>query len=36
MRKNMEISSEQFNTIINEFYNYFENGYVFEEFLKSY
>lgn len=36
MRKNMEISYEQFNTIINEFYNYFENGYVFEEFLKSY
>lgn len=36
MRKNMEISSEQFNEIINNFYNYFENGYVFEEFLKSY
>jgi restriction system protein len=36
MRKNMEISSEQFNAIINDFYNYFENGYVFEEFLKSY
>lgn len=36
MRKNTEISSEQFNEIINNFYNYFENGYVFEDFLKSY
>lgn len=36
MRKNMEISSEQLNGIINDFYNYFENGYVFEEFIKSY
>lgn len=36
MRKNMEISSDQFDVIINDFYNYFENGYVFEEFLKSY
>ena len=36
MRKNTEISSEQFKEIINNFYNYFENGYVFEDFLKSY
>ena len=34
MRKNTEISSEQFKEIINNFYNYFENGYVFEDFLK--
>ena len=27
---------EQFKEIINNFYNYFENGYVFEDFLKSY
>lgn len=36
MRKNMEISSEQFHAIINDFYSFFENGYAFEDFLKPY
>lgn len=36
MRKNTEISEEQYQVLINEFYSYFETGYTFEEFLKVY
>ena len=36
MRKNTEISNEQYKKLINEFYSYFETGYAFEEFLKVY
>lgn len=36
MRKNIELSNEQLNKFVNEFYSYFENGYAFEEFLKVY
>lgn len=36
MRKTTELSSEEFNKLLNDFYSYFENGYVFEEFLKEY
>ena len=36
MRKNIDLSSEECNEIIEQFYNYFEDGYKFEEFLKVY
>ena len=36
MRKNIELSIDEYNDILDEFYNYFENGYKFEEFLKVY
>ena len=34
MRKNTEITKEQFKVLLDEFYSYFETGYAFEEFLK--
>jgi len=34
MRKNTEITEDDYKEIIQQFYEYFENGYVFEEFLK--
>ena len=36
MRKNIEISEEKINEFLEQFYNYFESGYAFEEFLKVY
>lgn len=36
MRKNIDLSSEEYNQIVDQFYNYFEDGYKFEEFLKVY
>jgi len=36
MRKNIDLSAEEFGEIIDNFYNYFEDGYKFEEFLKIY
>ena len=36
MRKISELNAEEFNKLLNDFYSYFENGYVFEEFLKLY
>lgn len=36
MRKNIDISDEQIDQFLEEFYGYFENGYAFEEFLKVY
>lgn len=36
MRKNIDLSEDEFNEIADKFYNYFENGYKFEEFLKVY
>lgn len=36
MRKNIDISDEQIDEFLEQFYNYFENGYAFEEFLKVY
>jgi len=36
MRKNIDLSVEEYSEIINNFYNYFEDGYKFEEFLKIY
>ena len=36
MQKTTELSIEEINKLLNDFYSYFENGYVFEEFLKSY
>lgn len=36
MCKTTELSEAEFNSILNDFYSYFENGYVFEEFLKVY
>lgn len=36
MRKNIEISEEQIEKFLKQFYGYFENGYTFEEFLKIY
>lgn len=34
MRKNTEITKEQYKVLLDEFYSYFETGYAFEEFLK--
>ena len=34
MRKNIDLSAEEYNEIIDSFYSYFEDGYKFEEFLK--
>ncbi len=36
MIKNINLSEEQLNSYLNEFYNYFETGYDFEKFLKTY
>lgn len=36
MRKTTELSPEEFNKTLNNFYSYFESGYAFEEFLKAY
>lgn len=36
MRKNIDLSAEEYSKILNDFYNYFEDGYKFEEFLKVY
>lgn len=36
MRKNIELTNEQMNNYLNKFYEYFQTGYEFEEFLKIY
>lgn len=36
MRKSFDLSATEYNDIIDKFYNYFEDGYKFEEFLKIY
>ncbi|MEG0963243.1 MAG: restriction endonuclease [Lachnospiraceae bacterium] len=36
MRKNIDISEEQIDEFLSQFYGYFEDGYAFEEFLKVY
>lgn len=36
MRKNIEISEQQLGGFLEQFYDYFESGYDFEEFLKVY
>lgn len=36
MRKNIDLSSEEYNEIMDNFYSYFEDGYKFEEFLRIY
>ena len=36
MRKNIDLSADEYIEIVNSFYNYFEDGYKFEEFLKIY
>ncbi len=36
MRKNIDLNDKRINEILKEFYNSFENGYVFESFLKIY
>ena len=36
MRKNIDLSADEYNEIVDSFYNYFEDGYKFEEFLKVY
>lgn len=36
MKKNINISSTEYDAILQEFYEYFETGYKFEEFLKLY
>lgn len=34
MRKNIDLSAKEYTEIVDDFYNYFEDGYKFEEFLK--
>ncbi|WP_405384038.1 restriction endonuclease [Phascolarctobacterium sp.] len=36
MRKNIDLSADEYREIVDNFYNYFEDGYKFEEFLKVY
>lgn len=36
MRKNIEISNKKISEFLEQFYEYFESGYAFEEFLKIY
>lgn len=36
MRKTTELTIEEQNKLIYDFYSYFESGYAFEEFLKVY
>lgn len=36
MRKNIDLTADEYNDILGKFYSYFENGYKFEEFLKIY
>lgn len=36
MRKNINISATEYDKVLQEFYEYFETGYKFEEFLKQY
>lgn len=36
MKHSINLSKEEYDSIIDQFYSYFENGYKFEEFLKTY
>lgn len=36
MRKNIEFSKEEEKELLTNFYNYFEDGYKFERFIKVY
>lgn len=36
MRKNIDLSSDEYKEIMDKFYNYFDNAYNFERFLKIY
>ena len=36
MIKTKGLSEEEFDKVLNDFYSYFKNGYLFEEFLKAY
>lgn len=36
MRKTIELTTEELNNLVYDFYSYFESGYAFEEFLKVY
>lgn len=36
MKHNINLSDEEYDLIINQFYSYFEDGYKFEKFLKTY
>lgn len=36
MRKNIDLSADEYSEIMDKFYSYFEDGYKFEEFLKIY
>lgn len=36
MRKNIDLSADEYNEIMDKFYSYFEDGYKFKEFLKVY
>ncbi len=35
MKKNINISAVEYDEILTQFYEYFETGYKFEEFLKN-
>ncbi len=36
MKKTTQLTKDEFDEILNDFYSYFESGYAFEEFLKVY
>lgn len=36
MKKKTQLTKDEFNEILTDFYSYFESGYAFEEFLKVY
>lgn len=36
MRKSIDLSSEEYEEILDKFYSYFEDGYKFEKFLKNF
>ncbi len=36
MKHNINLSDDEYDSIINQFYSYFEDGYKFEKFLKTY
>ena len=36
MKHNISLSDDEYKTVIEQFYSYFEDGYKFEEFLKTY
>ncbi len=36
MRKNIELSDEQVKKLLQQFYEYFDTGFEFENFLKIY